>query len=466
MILRVRVKNFLSFNEEAEFSMVPGKSRLKQEHKTSPVRGLSALKASIVYGANASGKSNLVKAVAFMKYMVLHGTRPDSIIDYHKFLLSESAKVSDSKIEIEFQAGDKNYDYGIEFNNEEIVNEWLYEFTKRSDSLIYERKKGKFSLDGLAKKNKSEKSKQYLQFFADSTPKNQLFLHEVFSRNVKDNVDEISDLTTVINWFLNTLKIIFPDTAYNHGVMLQAANDTELKQFYAALLKYFDTGINDIQLNDVDIEKIGLPQNLLRDIKEDLFKVKGKDAYGALTFDDEMYLVSTEDGQIKTKKLMTIHKMANEGTENYAMFSLNNESDGTKRLFDYIPLIHDLMTGAKVFLVDEIERSLHPSLVYQIFQLFLSTCDHVNSQLIATSHETTLMTQRLLRKDEIWFMEKSAEGASKITSLEEYKIRFDKELRSSYLLGDFGGVPNFKPDEIKSLLQNKSNNICPENEKN
>lgn len=468
MIIRVRIRNFLSFNKEIEFSMIPGQGRLKKEHKTTPIGGYCVLKTAAIYGANAGGKSNLVKAIAFIKYLILHGTRPDSLIDYHKFLLSKESQNELSKIEIEFQAGEKNFDYGIEFNNEEIVNEWLYEFTKRSESMIYDRKEGKFTLDGLFKRNRSDESRQYLQFFAQSTPKNQLFLHEVFSRNIKDNVDNIEDLTAVTDWFLNTLKIIFPGTPYKHGVMLQAVNDSELQRFYAVLLRYFDTGIDSIKLNDVDIDKLGIPQDLLRDIKTDLLKTKEKDAYGTLSFDDELYLVSAENGLIKTKKLITIHKMMNGDKNDIAMFSLSNESDGTKRLFDYIPLILDLIRGAKVFVVDEIERSLHPSLVYRIFQLFLDTCSQTDSQLIVTSHETTLMTQNLLRKDEIWFMEKSEQGESKLVSLEEYKVRFDKELRGSYLEGSFGGIPKFDDKELQSLsnqITNSKSSICQENEK-
>ncbi|MBP7984023.1 MAG: ATP-binding protein [Bacteroidaceae bacterium] len=469
MIIRIRIKNFLSFHDEIEFSMQPGQGRLKPEHKSAPIGGYSTLKTAAIYGANAGGKSNLVKAIAFIKYMVLHGTHPESLIDYHKFLLSKDAKENNSKIEIEFQTNNKNYDYGIEFNNEEIVSEWLYEFTKRSDNCIFSRENNKFALDGLFKRNKSEETKQYLQFFAQSTPKNQLFLHEVFTRNMEDNVNDISDLLAVTDWFLNKLKIIFPDTPYKNGVMLQAANDIELQRFYAVLLRYFDTGIDSIKLNEIDIEKLGIPQTLLRDIKSDLLKTKGKDAYGALSFDEELYLISAEKGQIKTRKLITIHKMIEGSKNDVAMFSLSNESDGTKRLFDYIPLILDLMRGSKVFVVDEIERSLHPSLVYQIFQLFLESCGSVESQLIVTSHETTLMTQNLLRKDEIWFMEKNNQGESNLISLEEYKVRFDKELRGSYLEGAFGGVPKFNDEEFRSLLNKTINtdaSVCQENEKN
>jgi AAA15 family ATPase/GTPase len=439
-----------------------------KEHRTDPVGGVSVLKTAAVFGPNSSGKSNLVKVLAFAKYMVLHGTRPDGLIEYDPFRLSIESRDALSKIVLEIQTAGKNYEYGFEFNHEGIAEEWLYEFTKRSENKIFARKDEKFELDALLKKNKKDEAKQYLQFFAQSTSKNQLFLHEVFSRNIKGNVENIEDLSNVIRWFLDTLKIIFPETSYKQGIMLKAADDDELSSLYAELLKYFDTGIDGIQLGDVDIDKLGLPQELLREIKADLLKTKDFESYGTLRSDNnELYLISAKNGQIIAKKLMTVHKIKDGDESAEVMFSLTDESDGTQRLFDYIPLIFDLIRGAKVFVVDEMERSLHPALIYQIFSLFLSSCENVTSQLIVTTHETSLMTQKLLRKDEIWFMEKTDQSDSNLVPLEEYKVRFDKELRSSYLEGSFGAIPKFeissKLTELLKTNDTKKTEVCQEN---
>ncbi len=120
---------------------------------------------------------------------------------------------------------------------------------------------------------------------------------------------------------------------------------------------------------------------------------------------------------------------------------MSQESDGTNRIIDFIPLIIDLLNGDKVFLIDEMERSLHPNLFYDLMDLFLSKCANFNSQLIVASHESTLLTQKLFRKDEIWFIVKDQEGSSHLHSLEDYNIRFDKEIRKDYLLGRFKAVP-------------------------
>jgi hypothetical protein len=441
MLARLTVRNILSFNEEQTFSMMPGQGRKKKEHKTDPVGGVSVLKTAAIYGPNASGKSNLIRALAFAKYMVLHGTRPDGLIEYDPFRLSKQSPEALSKIEIELQANGKNYIFGFEFSHDGIDSEWLYEYTKRSKNQIYSRNAGKFELNYILKRNKKDEARQYLQFFAQSTPNNQLFLREVFARNIKGNVENIDDLLNVIDWFLNTLNIIFPGTSYNQGIMMKAETDDELKRLYAELLRFFDTGIDGIKLVSIDIDKLGIPQSLIREIRTDLLKPRGFEKIGALRCNGELYLVSAKDGQIIAKKLMTVHKIKDGGNSDVVMFSLSDESDGTQRLFDYIPLIFDLFRGLKVFVVDEIERSLHPALIYQIFSLLLNNCANLNSQLIVTTHETALMTQDLLRKDEIRFMKKNEHGESHIVSLEEHNVRFDKELRNSYLEGEFNAIP-------------------------
>lgn len=135
------------------------------------------------------------------------------------------------------------------------------------------------------------------------------------------------------------------------------------------------------------------------------------------------------------------------------LFSLGDESDGTKRLFDYIPLILDLIQGGKVFVVDEMERSLHPALIQQIITLFYKYSKDVSSQLIFTTHESSLMNQKVFRKDEIWLMRKSSNGISSFGRMDNlYNVRFDKMLQNSYLNGEYGATPIFETEEEISKL--------------
>lgn len=148
---------------------------------------------------------------------------------------------------------------------------------------------------------------------------------------------------------------------------------------------------------------------------------------------------------------MTVHKKIDDA--DVELFSLGDESDGTKRLFDYIPLILDLIQGGKVFVVDEMERSLHPSLIQQIILLFYKYSNGVSSQLIFTTHESSLMNQRIFRKDEIWLMKKDNCGISSFGRMDElYNVRFDKMLQNSYLNGEYGATPIFETEEEISKL--------------
>ena len=170
------------------------------------------------------------------------------------------------------------------------------------------------------------------------------------------------------------------------------------------------------------------------------------EAFGALHFDDNLYLINLINGEIKAKKLMTVHKKIDDTDVEF--FSLGDESDGTKRLFDYIPLILDLIQGGKVFVVDEMERSLHPSLIQQIIILFYKYSKDVFSQLIFTTHESSLMSQKIFRRDEIWLMKKNNKGISSFGRMDgSYNVRFDKMLQNSYLNGEYGATPIFETEE-------------------
>ncbi len=448
MLQQFIVENFLSFKDREIFSLHPSKGSLKKDHKTEPVKGQWILKSAAIFGANAGGKSNFVKAVELGKKLVLKGTRTDDLIDFFPFRLSSENKKKNTTIIYHILCKSKKYEYGFSYNAEQISSEWLKQITKNNEYVIFQRdtENSIFDISYLLKLNPREEESQFLSFLAKATPQRQLFLHEVMSRNIHENVSNIKDLDYVINWFVNSLKIIFPDTPYKQGVLLKAADDNDLKRGFGALLRYFNTGVDGVKLIEVQFEKLGIPQDLQRAIKTDLSKSNTDEAFGALRFEDNLYLINLIDGEIKAKKLMTVHKKIDDA--DVELFSLGDESDGTKRLFDYIPLILDLIQGGKVFIVDEMERSLHPSLIQQIINLFYKYSKDIHSQLIFTTHESSLMNQKIFRKDEIWLMKKNSNGISSFGRIDDlYDVRFDKMLQNSYLNGEYGATPVFESEE-------------------
>jgi AAA15 family ATPase/GTPase len=457
MLIRFTIENFLSFREKQVFSMIPGKGSLKSHHKSTPVKGVSALKVGVIYGANASGKSNLIKAIDFGKKTVLSGTKPGQPITTSFFKLDKKFLNKPSYIEYEIQHKGKNYAYGFILNAKEIVDEWLFEISKSGETKIFERKNTvEYDLDFLFKKNNTSKEKQFIEFTAKGTPRNQLFITQIINTNVIDNVTDIQDILNVIDWFQNALTVIYPGTK-NISKKFELHKDTNLQQVFKEMLEYFDTGIDGIEFKEVDFDKMDIPTEVKEDIKNDLFNEKSEKTSAFLSNpqDDKYYVISkTDDFNLQAKLLKTKHKVIGGG---YELFDLNDESDGTRRIMDIIPLMIDFFKGGNVFVVDEIESSLHPNLVKDFFEFILDKCEKTNSQIIVSSHEATLLTQTLLRKDEIWFVVKNREGATQLHSLEDYNVRFDKEIMKDYLLGRFKGVPKLgNRNQLTILPINKS----------
>ena len=175
------------------------------------------------------------------------------------------------------------------------------------------------------------------------------------------------------------------------------------------------------------------------------------------TFANELFVFSREGEEVKVHKLVTMHK-GQDGED--VRFEIRQESDGSQRMIDLMPAFLKLTeTNAnKVFVVDEIDRSLHSVLTRSLLEMYLNTCStETRKQLLFTTHDVTLMDQNLLRRDEMWITERSQEGESSLISICEYKgVRNDNNLRGSYLKGRFGGIPNILMHEIMGMLHPKA----------
>lgn len=456
MLIRFSIENFLSFNARSEFSMLPGKSRIHAHHLIKPKsrNDIGLLKAAIIYGANASGKSNIAKALDFTRKFILRGTTSENKkIDFQSFRLDKEALNKPSRIEIEIKHKDKCYAYGFVFDNIMIYEEWLYEINKNSEKIIFERKEGKeqkpiVTFAGIKFENPTEE--QFLVFTAAGTRKNQLFLTECRVRNVKANVKNIGDILTVIDWFQNSLKIIFPNSKFG-GIEFELRENQDLSIIFHEFLNYFNTGIKGIELVDVDFDNIkDIPDEVKKEILSDISETT-KAFITSPSKNITYALTKNKAAELKVFKMMTSHDV--KGSSKPEFFEMNDESDGSQRIIDFIPVMMDLMKSDNVFIIDEIDRSLHPNLTCDFVDLFLSKSENVNSQLIVTTHESSLLNQKIVRKDEIWFVLKDKFGASSFYSLEEFKIRFDKEIRKDYLLGRYKAIPVFGSRNKLSVLK-------------
>lgn len=452
MLKRFNVKNFLSFSERQdgyseEFSMIPGNARYKKEHLYT-CGSEKLLKFAAIYGANAAGKSNIVQALSFMQKLICIGI-PNRITE--KYCKTDIAnKLKPSYFEVELIIDNHNYSYGFEIvlSQWKIVSEWLVEIkSDNSEKELFVRdiEHGKCTISGWSqKKPLFDRLNIFGQQIAEDT--SILFITEM-NRNKKRFYTEFPDaliLNKIYKWFANSLDINFPDELKSdYSYLGKSANVDEICRMFSA----FGTGITNYAVVDVGKEKLldGMSledrDNFENLIKHSLLQINnGSDSTTGIRLilrsRKEFFIVTFEkDQKPKFETIRFYH-----GNEEFT-FGLDEESDGTIRLLDLLEVL--LSDEEKTYIIDELDRCLHPCLTYKFIETFLSIMREKNIQLIVTTHESRLLDFDLLRRDEIWFVEKRKTGESDIYSLEEYNTRLDFKIDKAYLEGRYGGVPIF-----------------------
>ncbi len=427
MLIRFAVQNFRSFYEEAVFSMLPGRMQKHAHHIISAegAQGIDVLRTGLLYGANASGKSNLIKAMDFARDFILDGTKPKQRIRVEPFRLKKEAWQQPSRFEFEFVSNGQAYAYGFVVDRHRVHEEWLYLMDKQKEVALFERTADSETQAVISFPNPKllpTQDEQFLQFVARSTRPNQLFL-------TKSTEDNLPDFAPVFDWFNENLIILFPDSQItNFPGFVQ--NDKGARDSLSKFLTAMNTGIVAVTLDRVDKSHIPFPTDELFD------KLEPQDSIIVDVPPEGIRYIAglDEKGQPEVYSLGAVHHLGNGGEVTFDVFE---ESDGTQRLFDLFPVLHSAEPG--VFVIDELERSLHPNLVRRFIEWFLESDS--KSQLIVSTHESTLLDLELLRRDEIWFVEKSPAGSSTLYSLEEFKPRADLDIRRGYLHGRFGAIP-------------------------
>ena len=415
MLVRFSVENFLSFRERVELSMIAGRTKRHPKHVTQQPhpRGFSLLKVAILYGANASGKSNLVKAIGAARQLVLEPADAGKHLPLIPFKLDKKTATEPSRFEFEIQIGTKYFAYGFVASAERIHEEWLYEFDREQERPIFERAGSKFDLGGF--QISDQEKYQFLQFTAKGTPANRLFLAECKQRNVNANVPEAQVVFDVLDWFDDTLSVVFPDWRYA-SLEFRVLEDEQFKNELARYLCCFDTGIEGIDLQEEDFESVPISQEDRKRITEELRE--GEYALIAGPGRSHWVIGRTSDHDIDARRLIARHAGKNGATVGLGM---DEESDGTHRLMHLAPALMLSVTSNRVFVIDELNRSLHPDISHSYLQNFLRYSEDRQSQLIVTTHETTLLSLRFLRPDEIWFVEKGTDQSSRLFSLTNSK---------------------------------------------
>lgn len=438
MLIRFVVNNIFSFEGETEFTMIPN-NRLKTLKRHSyKINDFNVLKLSSIYGANGAGKSNLLKSLELFKELIVEEESVSTAYE-EKFKLNDEQGKDSQTLAIEFIQNNIPLYYGVVIDKNIVSTEELYisGLGKREDELVYERKTNKEGVTNIKFSDEFEKDEKNLMLktllIDEFIEPNKLIL-KLLSK--KKN-ELLKNTKNAYKWFTNTLYIISPNSKYA-GFAHQIDANGPLKEYTEELLRSFDLGIKSISSEKKSFqeffgeEKTKDHEQLLKDVDESPRKmINLVDQNGS-----EIILIKEGD-DVFVKELKLWHRGKKDKS---ILFSLDEESDGTRRLLDLTPAFLLVTSNPVVFFIDEIERSIHPLLIKEIISKF-SLGEGTKGQLIFTTHESNLLDQNIFRQDEIWFTEKNHNGSTEIYPLSDFKQHKTLDIRKGYLDGRYGSIP-------------------------
>ena len=437
MLISFSVKNWMSYRDKSEISFVATREQHHGERVTK-VKRLQArfLPIAMVFGGNASGKTNFFRALDFAKFLVTRGyfLAPDARIPVEPYLLDAESRSRPTTMGFRLLIGDDVYSYEFTLNASQVIHEKLVRETAPAEDVRFERTA---DAEGNGYKYEfgaaHESDRQLLELVGKSTRCNQLFLMAATNQNV-------AAFKPVFDWFKKTLCLISPNA---HDAPMERYADGSAPYFARmnAILADFDTGIRHIVRKPVSVDALPIPPTVVKAVVESLkegqtVRVEGENRTWP-------YLLTRKDGAVTAEKLVACHA-SHDGRE--VEFELEHESDGTKRILDLLPAFVDLanVSGEHVYVIDEIDRCLHTYAARKLVKTFLDCCtNETRGQLLATTHDVGLMSQSLLRRDEMWLAERTVDEVSEISAVSDFsEARKDTDLRRSYLTGRMGGLPS------------------------
>lgn len=421
MLVGVYFNNFKSFNEITKLEMIASPILRMKREQLHTTRSMSLLKKVAIYGANASGKSNFVDVLQFMKDCVCNEEIP--VESYNWYCRNHSDnKDQISSFAVRLLIGEDCYEYGFDvmLSEQKIGNEWIIHVNK--NKILYQRNnEGNPACNLNLNKEEQKRMNVYMADFSSNDKS--LFLSEMNHNKHFNEDSHLNIFHHIYHWFMHDLKIILPNAPllddYDEDSFL------EIKR----LLHCYILEIDDIKFKDVSethvINKIGI--QLYKDIMR---KSNENELY--LRIQKDLFIF-TKEGSIKS--LCFKHA-------NGSVFKFNEESEGVRRLFDLLNVFL-YKNRNKTYIIDEIDKSLHPNMLNRIIEALNLHQKYFDVQTIFTVNQTEVMKQELFRRDQIWFVDKNRDGDSRLYFLHGFHQRNDKVINKAYLEGRYGAIPQF-----------------------
>lgn len=425
MILQYSVKNYKVFKEKATISFIASNydktTRENENIQFIADKNLRVLRSAVVYGANAAGKTKLFESLVFFKRFVINSSKEGQQgqgIDVQPFLLSEATEHEPSEFEIVFLYNGAMYRYGFEVTKDKVLSEWLFYKPKSYEFQVFYRD----VVEGTVESHSTYFKKGAMLHKENLVRPNALMLSVAAQFN-----DMIS--TDVLNWFMKKCKIIssIREDGYK-GYTMRRINQQDCHEKMLNLIKFADFAIQDISSKTLSEEDI--TDEMSAEMREFL-----RDK------------ILNEKAEIYTKSETTHHKYdASNKIIGNTTFSMDeDESHGTQKYFYLSGPILDTLESGGILFVDEFDARLHPNLVLKLFSLFNDQkLNKQGSQLIITSQNSIFLRSELLRKDQLWFVEKDRFEAAHLYSLSDFKaqkVRANENFETNYLKGKYGAIP-------------------------
>lgn len=413
MLIRFSVANWRSIRETQEVSFVA--SNLTDEGADlihTEAIGETILPTIAVYGANASGKSNLIEALRTLRTLVIHSHRksgPGEPLPIQSFTLDQKHVSLPTIFELDFILSDVRYQFRLTATTEKVIEESLHAFPSKRAQLWYSRAESNFEF-GRSLKGKNVNIQEL-------TRPNSLFLSAAATSNHEQ-------LTLMFNFFRDSVSVYEDLPSFATSTYARYVDDADKKARVLSVLRNADIGIEDISAKEA-----AEPDEKQKAFQIDLEAVIKKYVGG----DEEVDL----SGRSRRELLFT-HR----GSDGTGTLGLNAESRGTRQLLNLLPPVFDVLETGGTLIIDELDTSLHPLLAKEVIRLFQkSTSNRLGAQLLFTTHDASLLTRDLLRRDQIWFTEKDHCGASSVYALSDIKTRNTDNIQKGYLEGRYGAIP-------------------------
>ena len=411
MLLEFKCANHKSIKEKIKFSMIAGSDHTAEEYLKN-IGGIRVLRSAIIYGPNGSGKSNFINSLSFMRDMVCNSINHQPGQGVFQARHKLASVDTPSEYDIQFIKNDIRYAYGFSIVKNQIDSEYLYYFPNGRQTKIFERK----NLDIIP----GDKYKKNFELSKTALKNNRLFL------SCAANFSNINEVEEAFKFFMEDIVVYNPNmnnwTEYSIDLM---QSNVGIKKIFIEILKSLGTGIKDV---NVKLEKVNISE-LQNEIQ--------------LPEQIKMLFGNQEANKIEAKVIY----------DEFDVDLMTEESTGIKKLFEIICPMIDILYNGKILICDEIETSLHESVVYSIVKIFQNFHKEQFAQLIFTTHDTSLLDSKLFRRDQIWFTQLKENRSTDLYSLVEIKnVRKSENLEKGYILGKYGAMPMLN-DKVKEFLE-------------